>query len=60
MIDERALRRRLREDLGSIAVPPAPVGAVLRRGAGIRARRRAVAGAIAAVAVVALAAVASV
>lgn len=59
VIEERAFRQRLRQEVGSLAVPAAPVGAVRQRGEGIRARRRAVAGAITAVAAAVVAAVTS-
>ncbi len=49
-IDERALRDRLHDDLAALPATPAPVQAVLRRGAARRARRRAAAGAGTAVA----------
>jgi hypothetical protein len=51
--DEQAIRQRLNTELGSLEIGPAPVIAVTRRGKAIRARRRAVAGGFAAVAVVA-------
>jgi len=43
-IDERALRQRLRKELGSLEISPAPVLCVTRRGRVVRARRRAVTG----------------
>jgi hypothetical protein len=52
--DEQAIRQRLHTELGSLEIGPAPVIAVTRRGKAIRARRRAVAGGFAAVAVVAV------
>jgi hypothetical protein len=57
-IDEQELRRKLREELGSLEISPAPVLRVTRRGRGVRARRRAVTGGtgLAAALVVALAA----
>ena len=39
ILDEQVLSQRLHEDLDAVAVPPAPVGAVRRRGRSIRARR---------------------
>ena len=56
ILDEQVLSQRLHEDLDSVAAPPAPVGAVRRRGRSIRARRWAAAasgltGATAAVAI---------
>ncbi len=39
ILDEQVLSRRLHEDLDAVAAPPAPVGAVRRRGRSIRARR---------------------
>lgn len=56
-IDDQAIRRRLHAEFGSLEISPAPVIAVTRRGKAIRGRRRAVAGGLAAVAVVALLAV---
>jgi hypothetical protein len=44
ILDEQALSERLHQDLGAVAPPPAPVGAVRRRGRAIRARRWAAAG----------------
>lgn len=41
---EQALRHRLREELGSLEVSTPPVLRVIRRGRGVRARRRALAG----------------
>ncbi len=52
--DERTLRQRLHAELGSVEIPPAPVVAVTRRGRAIRARRRAVAGGLAVIAVAAV------
>ena len=43
ILDEQVLSRRLHEDLDAVPAPAAPVGAVLRRGRSIRARRRAAA-----------------
>jgi hypothetical protein len=56
-IDERSVRQRLHTELGSLEISPVPVIAVTRRGKAIRARRRAVAGGFAAVAVAAVLAV---
>jgi hypothetical protein len=56
-IDDQTIRRRLRAEFGSLEISPAPVMAVTRRGKAIRARRRAVASGLAAVAVVAVLAV---
>jgi hypothetical protein len=56
-IDERSIRERLHDELGSMEISPVPVIAVTRRGKAIRARRRAAAGGFAAVAVVAVLAV---
>ncbi len=56
-IDDQTIRRRLRAEFGSLEISPAPVIAVTRRGKAIRGRRRAVAGGLAAVAVVAVLAV---
>jgi hypothetical protein len=56
--EERALRGRLREELGALEISPAPVLRVTGRGRGVRARRRAMAAgtvALAALAVVAAA-----
>jgi len=53
-IDDQTIRQRLRTELGSAEISPAPVDAVIRRGKSIRGRRRAVAGGFAAVAVVAV------
>ena len=39
ILDEQVLSRRLHADLDAVAAPPAPVGAVRRRGRSIRARR---------------------
>ena len=39
ILDEQVLRQRLHEDLEAVTAPPAPVGAVQRRGRSIRARR---------------------
>jgi hypothetical protein len=39
ILDEQVLSQRLHEDLDDVAVAPAPVGAVRRRGRSIRARR---------------------
>jgi len=52
--DVQAIRQRLHAEFGSLEISPAPVIAVTRRGKSIRARRRAVAGGFAAVAVVAV------
>jgi hypothetical protein len=52
--DERTLRRRLNAALGSLEVSPAPVIAVTRRGRTVRARRRALAGGVAAAAAAAV------
>jgi hypothetical protein len=53
--DEQALRQRLRQELGALPAPAAPVAAVLRRGAARRARRwAAAASGLAAVTVVAV------
>ena len=41
ILDEQVLSQRLHEDLDAVTAPPAPVGAVRRRGRSIRARRRA-------------------
>jgi hypothetical protein len=49
-IDERTLRRRLREELGGLPVQPVPITAVTGRGRAVRARRRLTAAAAAAVA----------
>jgi hypothetical protein len=49
-IDEQALRDRLHDDLAALPPSPAPVQAVIRRGAARRTRRRAAAGAGTAVA----------
>jgi hypothetical protein len=56
-IDDQTIRRRLRDEFGSLEISPAPVVAVTWRGKAIRARRRGVAGGLAAVAVVAVLAV---
>ena len=53
-IDDQTIRRRLHAEFGSLEISPAPVIAVTRRGKAIRARRRAVASGLAAVAVVAV------
>jgi len=42
-IGEQDLRRRLRADIDTVRPAPAPVGAVIRRGRAVRARRRAAA-----------------
>ena len=52
--DNEQLIRQLRDELGSLEVPPAPVIAVTQRGKAIRARRRALAAGFAAVVAVAL------
>jgi hypothetical protein len=39
ILDEQVLSQRLHEDLDTLTVPPAPVGAVRRRGRAIRTRR---------------------
>ena len=39
ILDEQVLSQRLHEDLGALAAPLPPVGTVLHRGRGIRARR---------------------
>ena len=52
--DHEQLIRQLRDELGSLEVPPAPVIAVTQRGKAIRARRRALAAGFAAVVAVAL------
>ena len=52
--DAEAIRQRLHTEFGSLEISPPPVIAVTRRGKSIRARRRAVAGGFAAVAVVAV------
>ena len=52
--DERTLRQRLKAELGSVAIPPAPVVAATRQGRAIRARRRALAGGLAVIAVAAV------
>ena len=44
ILDEQVLSERLHRDLATVAAPPAPVGAVRRRGRAIRARRWAAAG----------------
>ena len=56
-IDDQTIQRRLHAAFGSLEISPAPVVAVTRRGKAIRARRRAVAGGFAAVAVAAVLAV---
>jgi hypothetical protein len=56
-IDDQTIGRRLRAEFGSLEISPAPVIAVTRRGKTIRARRRTMAGGLAAVAVVAVLAV---
>ena len=55
--EERALRGRLREELGALEISPAPVLRVTGRGRGVRARRRAMA--VGTVALAALAVVAA-
>jgi hypothetical protein len=52
--DERALRQRLHEELGSLEISPVPVIAVTDRGRAVRARRRALVAGVAAAAAVAL------
>jgi hypothetical protein len=52
--DNEQLIRQLRDELGSLEVPPAPVIAVTQRGQAIRARRRALAAGLAAVVAAAL------
>jgi hypothetical protein len=52
--DNEQLIRQLRDELGSLEVPPAPVIAVTQRGNAIRARRRALAAGFAGVVAVAL------
>jgi hypothetical protein len=52
--DEQMIRQRLHGELGSLEIPPAPVTAVTERGKTIRARRRALAGGLAAVVAAAL------
>lgn len=39
ILDEQVLSQRLHEDLDALATPPPPVGTVVHRGRGIRARR---------------------
>ena len=56
-IDDKTIRQRLHAELGSLEISPVPVIAVRRRGKAIRARRRAVTGGFAAVAVVAVLAI---
>ena len=56
-VDDQTILRRLRAEFASLEISPAPVVAVTRRGKAIRAGRRAVAGGLAAVAVVAVLAV---
>jgi hypothetical protein len=53
--DEQVLRSRLREELGTLRVRPAPVTAVTSRGRAVRARRRVVAAALTAAAAAAAA-----
>jgi hypothetical protein len=52
--DEESIRQRLRAELGSLEISPVPANAVTRRGRAVRARRRAVAGGLAVVAVAAV------
>jgi hypothetical protein len=52
--DNERLIQQLRDELGSLEVPPAPVVPVTQRGRAIRARRRALAAGLAAVVAVAL------
>lgn len=52
--NEQTIRQQLRDELGSLEVPPAPVIAVTQRGKAIRARRRALAAGLAAVVAAAL------
>jgi hypothetical protein len=52
--DEQMIRQRLDGELGSLEIPPPPVLSVTQRGKAIRARRRALAGGLAAVVAAAL------
>jgi hypothetical protein len=52
-VDEQTIRQRLHTELGSLEIPPAPVLTVTQRGKAIKARRRALAGGVAAIAVAA-------
>jgi hypothetical protein len=52
--DNEQLIRQLRDELGSLEIPPAPVMAVTQRGKAIRARRRTLAAGLAAVVAVTL------
>jgi hypothetical protein len=52
--DEQTIRQRLRAELGSVEISPAPVTSMTRRGGAIRARRRALAGGTAALVVAAV------
>ena len=52
--DERTIRQRLHTELDSVEISPAPINSMTRQGKAIRARRRALAGGAAAVAVAAV------